>query len=213
LTILILVLRYWLGSHRQREQWLAEQVRERTLQLERALDEVERASRIDGLTAVANRGYFDEHLARSWEKAEAEGTPLGLLMLDLDRFKQLNDTHGHQVGDDALRYVAQALVASVHRSDDLVARYGGEEFVVLLPGATLESVGQMAEAMRQAIADLSTQTGVHAMPAMTASAGCASVMPRDGVTAKDLIRAADNALYRAKRSGRNRVELASDFGR
>lgn len=205
---LLVAARLWLSRSRQREQRLAEQVRERTLQLQQALDEVERASRIDGLTGVANRGYFEERLNRAWKVALAERHSLGLIMIDIDRFKRLNDSHGHQVGDDSLRRVAETLTDSVHRSGDLVARYGGEEFVVLLPGAELEAVGSMAEALRQSIADLACDdAGEPEMPTMTISAGGAAMKPETGKTPRDLIGAADDALYRAKRNGRNRVEL------
>ncbi len=206
--LIAVVIRFWLASYRLREQRLSDQVRERTLQLERALDDDERASRIDGLTGVANRRYFEERLNRAWNAAVAEGQPLGLLMIDIDRFKRLNDTHGHQTGDDALRCVAQTLTESVHRSGDLVARFGGEEFVILLPGASMESVAQMAEDMRQAVASLSDADLDSPVPAMTISLGGASITPAAGLTSRDLIGAADDALYRAKRHGRNRVEMA-----
>jgi len=203
------MFRFWMSQSRLREQRLSEQVRERTLQLEQALNEVERASRIDGLTGVANRGYFEERLNRAWKVALTEHHPLGLIMIDIDRFKHLNDSHGHQAGDDALRRVAQALTDSVHRSGDLVARYGGEEFVVLLPGADLEAVRMMAEAMRKTITELScSETTDSRLPEMTISAGGAAMEPVVETSPRDLIGAADDALYRAKRNGRNRIELA-----
>jgi len=202
-------IRLWLARSGRREQRLADQVKERTLQLEQALEKVERASRVDGLTGVANRRYFEERLNRAWKLALTERHPLGLIMIDIDRFKELNDSHGHQVGDDSLRRVAQVLTRSVHRSGDLVARYGGEEFVVLLQGADLEAVESMAEAMRRAIAELaSDDSRQSSVPDMTISAGGAAVQPDAGTTPRELIGAADDALYRAKRNGRNRIELA-----
>ncbi|OAB62538.1 hypothetical protein AY599_01760 [Leptolyngbya valderiana BDU 20041] len=208
LMLVLALVRLWIAQYRKREQRLSDQVRERTLQLEQALDEVERASRIDGLTGVANRGYFEEQLDRSWARARAERHPLGLLMVDIDRFKQLNDQHGHQLGDDALRRVAQTLTEAVHRSGDLVARYGGEEFVILVPDADLEAVGRLGEAMRKAVFELATVEGSDALPAMTVSVGGASIVPGPDASARDLVGQADDALYRAKRKGRNRVELA-----
>jgi len=215
ITFIAALLRYWVTSARRREQRLAEEVRERTYQLEKALDEVERGSRIDGLTGVANRGYFEKRLNRAWAAARAEQRKLGLVMIDLDRFKRLNDNYGHQVGDDALKVVAQALTASVYRSGDLVARYGGEEFVVLLPGADLEAVGRMAEKMRETISQLDDEAAAYggdqrSVPALTLSAGGASMQPSKDCSPRDLIAAADGALYRAKDNGRNRVELATD---
>jgi len=207
--ILVLVLvRLWFAQYRKREQRLSDQVRERTLQLEQALDEVERASRIDGLTGVANRGYFEEQLDRGWVRARTEQHPLGLLMVDIDRFKQLNDHHGHQLGDAALRRVAQTLTEAVHRSGDLVARYGGEEFVVLLPDADLDAVGRLGEAMREAVLALGADGEPDALSAMTVSVGGSSVVPGPEDSARDLVGKADDALYRAKRNGRNRVELS-----
>jgi diguanylate cyclase (GGDEF)-like protein len=208
LMLVAALARLWFAQYRKREQRLSDQVRERTLQLEQALEEVERASRIDGLTGVANRGYFEEQLDRNWARARAEQHPLGLLMVDIDRFKQLNDRHGHQLGDDALRRVAQTLTHVVHRSGDLVARYGGEEFVVLLPDADLDAVGQLGEAMRKAVSSLEVGGAPPPQPPMTVSVGGASVLPGSEISARDLVGMADDALYRAKRNGRNRVELS-----
>jgi len=210
LLALVATARLWITQSRLREARLADQVRERTLLLEQALQKVERTSRIDGLTGVANRGYFEERLQRAWSAAQSERHPLGLIMIDIDRFKQLNDSYGHQVGDEALRQVAYALTESVHRSEDLVARYGGEEFVVLLPGSDLEAATELAETMRRAIADLSDGDDASAaLPALTISAGVAALRPETGESAGDLIGAADDALYRAKRHGRDRIERAA----
>ncbi|TVQ28074.1 MAG: diguanylate cyclase [Wenzhouxiangella sp.] len=205
----IVVLRLLLRRYRQREQRLAELVSERTVQLERALESVERASRIDGLTAVANRGYFEERLTRAWRQSRDSQEPIGLIMVDIDHFKRLNDSQGHQVGDDCLRQVATALTESARRPTDLVARYGGEEFIVLLPGAGIDDVVAMAERMRARIEFLALphpDGGID--DRVTISAGCAAVRPGPGQTARSLLEKADAALYEAKRSGRNRVVRA-----
>ncbi len=204
-----LVLRLLVQRYRQREQRLAELVRERTSQLERALESVERASRIDGLTGVANRGYFEERLSRAWRQAREGQGPVGLIMVDIDHFKQLNDSQGHQVGDDCLRQVAKSLTEEARRPTDLVARYGGEEFVVLLPGAGIDDVAVLAERMRSQIAGLALphpDGGVSDI--VTISAGCAAIRPGPGQSARSLLEQADAALYQAKRAGRNRVVKA-----
>lgn len=203
------IYRLSVRQFRLREQRLSSLVRERTEQLEQALETVERSSRIDGLTGVANRGYFEERLQREWERARREGAPLGLVMADIDRFKRLNDSRGHQVGDDCLRAVAEALVSLVHRPADLVARYGGEEFAVLLPGTDDAAVAVLAERMRSGIEALALphdDGGIGGV--VTISAGCAAVTPEAGTGPRVLVESADRALYDAKRAGRNRVGAA-----
>jgi diguanylate cyclase (GGDEF)-like protein len=164
--------------------------------LGRAIETLHRISTEDGLTEVANRRHFDDTLALEWRRAARNGTPLSLLMLDIDFFKEFNDRNGHQAGDDILRRVAQVLRDSVHRAADFVARYGGEEFVVLLPDTAAEHAREIAESLRQHIEQLEI---------VTASVGVATeVASRDG-NPDDLVKRADKALYEAKRLGRNRV--------
>lgn len=203
------LLRLLVRRYRHREQRMADLVRERTSQLERALDSVERASRIDGLTGVANRGYFEERLAKAWRLARDSRDPVGLIMADIDHFKRLNDSQGHQVGDDCLRQVARSLTESARRPTDLVARYGGEEFIVLLPGAGIDDVVAIAERMRSQVEALALphpEGGEGSI--VTISAGCAATRPGPGQTARSLLEQADAALYQAKRAGRNRVVKA-----
>jgi diguanylate cyclase (GGDEF)-like protein len=164
--------------------------------LGRAIETLHRISTEDGLTEVANRRHFDDTLALEWRRAARNGTPLSLLMLDIDFFKEFNDRNGHQAGDDILRRVAQVLRESVHRAADFVARYGGEEFVVLLPDTSAEHAREIAESLRQHIEKLDI---------VTASVGVATeVASRDG-NPDELVKRADEALYEAKRLGRNRV--------
>jgi diguanylate cyclase (GGDEF)-like protein/PAS domain S-box-containing protein len=174
-------------------------------QMELALHE--QATR-DGLTGLYNRRYLDEMLPRELHQAASYRRPVGLIMLDIDHFKRCNDMYGHDAGDTLLRAVSTFL--QVHTRDgDLVCRYGGEEFTLVLPGASLAATQQRAEQIRAGIEALAVAYGGHLPLQVTVSLGVAA-FPDHGTTADDLIRAADQALYQAKHSGRNRVVLASE---
>jgi diguanylate cyclase (GGDEF)-like protein len=165
------------------------------------LEQVHKLAATDGLTGVANRRTFEATLERELNRASRAGGEVGFVLIDVDRFKQLNDTHGHQIGDDVLREVA-ATLARHCRDFDTVARYGGEEFAVLLPGAGERESLATAERLRRAIEEASTIVPV------TASAGVA-VYPTHRSDAHSLVKAADDALYESKRNGRNRVSSSS----
>lgn len=166
----------------------------------------------DGLTELANRRSFDERLAQEWGRAYRERTPLGLLMIDLDRFKSYNDTYGHLAGDDCLRTVAAILKTEVHRNADLAARYGGEEFAVLLPNTDAAGCARLGERIRRALRE---QGLLHAgnLPSglVTASVGGAVCWPwlERGPGPDSLVEAADRALYEAKDGGRDRLVMSS----
>ena len=158
----------------------------------------------DGLTKLHNHRYFQDELARAFEESQRYDRPLSLAMIDIDFFKKVNDAHGHAVGDEVLKAVARLFKESV-RSTDLVARYGGEEFAVMMPETALEDAISFAEKIRAIVGSepIATQAGPLTV---TISLGVASV-PRSRVhNAKELIVAADKALYRAKRNGRNQVQ-------
>lgn len=183
---------------------LSGRVREDNLRLRDSLKaqlRYQRAAKIDGVTGLYNRRWFDEVLARQWQRAEHEQAPLSLLFIDIDHFKRINDAHGHLVGDEALRAVADILQSGV-RPLDLVARFGGEEFAVLLPGVTAAEAREVAERLRRDIAarPLSGQAGPLAV---TVSVGVAE--RRAGERAADLLAGCDAAMYAAKRGGRDRV--------
>jgi diguanylate cyclase (GGDEF)-like protein len=168
----------------------------------RVYERLEQLAATDSLTALFNRRYFRQALTREASRAERHGGSIALMMLDIDRFKQLNDTYGHTVGDVVLKKVA-ALLSKAVRKGDVLARYGGEEFVILLSEATYRATTEIAERIRKSVA----ASSVH--PAgprrrVTVSIGWA-LYPNDTRESDNLIELADKALYFAKDTGRNRV--------
>jgi diguanylate cyclase (GGDEF)-like protein len=164
---------------------------------------VERQARLDGLTGLANRRHFEETLALELARAKRFGTPLSIVLADIDDFKAVNDRHGHAVGDLALREFA-VVVEKTHRDIDLAGRWGGEEFALLLPGTDARGAAQLAERLRAAIESHAIPLPDGASLWITASLGVSSYAA--GGTVEDLFDAVDQALYRAKTSGKNRVE-------
>ncbi|HVY06273.1 MAG TPA: GGDEF domain-containing protein [Burkholderiales bacterium] len=160
----------------------------------------------DPLTGISNRRALDEYLQKIARRARREA--VAIVMIDIDHFKLFNDRYGHQLGDECLKNVAHAIRDSLNRSGDMVARIGGEEFVVVLPGADVSAAATKADAIRQCVADLGI---LHEMSPVfrrvTISAGVAVMRPSTTVDANTILRVADTALYRAKSSGRNRVEV------
>ena len=155
----------------------------------------------DGLTAMHNRRYFDDALKEYLAEFRRVGKPVGLMILDLDHFKQVNDTHGHDVGDEVLRAVSKCL-KDMTRYHDVVARLGGEEFAVVTPNMDADMLSRFAERIRREIAAMAVMTG-NVRLKITASVGLAVWDRRE--TAEDFYRRADRQLYEAKRQGRNRV--------
>jgi diguanylate cyclase (GGDEF)-like protein len=163
----------------------------------------------DGLTGLSNRRHFDAMLDKEWRRAHRNLKPLSVLMIDVDCFKALNDTYGHQRGDDCLRQIARVLQDPPHRGYDVVARFGGEEFVVLLPETEVDAAVQIAQSLRQAIRGLEMENeGGLADGVVTVSVGVASRIPQLPEDAESIIADADLALYAAKRCGKDRVEVA-----
>jgi diguanylate cyclase (GGDEF)-like protein len=166
----------------------------------------------DFLTAMKTRGYFETQLEREIKRAERTKGPLALVMIDIDHFKVLNDTHGHHVGDLLLRDVSAVLMKDM-RQIDTVARYGGEEFALILPETNGVGAYRVAQRVRKAVEAARYFAGSPSeVVKLTISLGVA-VLPQDAQFKRDLIEAADAALYEAKRSGRNRVVLYSESGR
>lgn len=177
------------------------------LQLKRQADLLESLSFIDPLTGIPNRRRLDEALDAEWRRATRDKTPLALLMIDIDHFKQYNDHYGHGVGDACLVSVAGALADGVARAGDLIARFGGEEFVAILPETDQEAALMIGERLRKQVADMKLEhahSGV--APYVTVSIGCAALVPdEDNSGPSNLLEAADRQLYKAKQAGRNRV--------
>lgn len=165
-----------------------------------------RMSTADPLTGLANRRTLDRHLARVWKNWRASGTPVSLLMIDVDRFKRVNDSAGHLVGDDYLRTVAAAIARALTGLADPVARYGGEEFACVLPGVDADAAAGAARRVMQAIREQALPLPEPCGPGiLTVSIGLATATPgMAGVG--ELIATADRMLYRAKEAGRNRIE-------
>ena len=197
------------GLH-ERTRELEVVVEERTRALEEANTKLEALSNTDALTGIANRRNFDRVLAREWNRGQRAGTPLTLVMLDVDHFKHFNDQYGHLAGDDCLVALARVLVQAGRRAGDLVARYGGEEFVVLVPGTSGRDALATARHIQNEVWALELPHAETAPGIVTVSLGVASVVPSTQHTPEHLLREADSALYRAKQSGRNCLQSATD---
>ncbi|MEA2123930.1 MAG: hypothetical protein QOI80_712 [Solirubrobacteraceae bacterium] len=174
---------------------------------ERLMGRVHAEARVDVLTGLANRRGFDEAFPRLVERAQLEGRPIAVVSVDIDHFKAVNDTHGHDVGDRVLISVGQTLRERA-RVLDLVGRVGGEEFVVVLPGLDGQAAHRVAERIRLAI----SRSGAGRHPAITVSAGVAALEPGATATAEKLLATADAALYDAKRAGRDCTLVRSVYG-
>lgn len=210
-------------SDRALRESLEHEVTERTQALEQARSELERSnaalveanerleelSTVDALTGVANRRQFDEALEKEWARCKRHQAPLSVLLVDIDHFKQFNDTRGHLEGDGCLVTVAGACNEQCRRAGDLVARYGGEEFAVILPATPKQEAHDLALRVRRAVEELAlAHESSEVADVVTISVGAATVVPSDERVPLDLVGAADRALYEAKRGGRNRVVAA-----
>jgi len=176
-------------------------LRAMTMTLSQRSETLEQVALTDGLTGMQNRRYFDDALKEYIEEFRRINKPVGLMILDLDHFKQVNDTHGHDVGDEVLRAVASCL-KDMTRYHDVVARLGGEEFAVVAPNMDGDLLVKFAERIRKAIAGMAVLSG-NVRLKITTSVGLAVWDGKE--TAEEFYRRADRLLYQAKRMGRNRV--------
>ncbi|MBL0216474.1 MAG: diguanylate cyclase [Myxococcales bacterium] len=187
---------------------LEAKIHERTHELAEANTRLAQLAVTDGLTGLYNHRHFHERLTLEVERSQRSGLPLSLLMLDVDHFKQFNDTFGHPAGDEVLRQLARVL-ADTRRANDVVARYGGEEFAVILVDTPKFTAAKVAERVRERIYGHDFSEAAPRASKLSTSIGVAT-FPDDGADAEHLVRAADTALYAAKRAGRNRVVLSSE---
>ena len=193
---------------------LVERLRKKQLSLEKANKEIKLLSRIDSLTGCYNRGYLNELLPREITRALRYKRPLSLALCDIDHFKKINDTYGHQCGDEVLKNIVTSISEIIRADTDWLARYGGEEFLIVLPETKLRNASGLAERLRKNIANNSIATPEDEI-SITASfgvTGFSSSNPAKNITPEALISIADNHLYAAKNQGRNRVVSGSFKG-
>ena len=166
---------------------------------------LERLSYLDELTGLPNRRFFHDVCSREWRRAVRDQKAMAVIMIDIDFFKEINDTQGHQGGDDCLAAVAKAIGKALRRPGDLAARYGGDEFIILLPDSDLTGACCIAESIRHSVSRLHIENAGSPHGCLTLSIGIAAEKPERQTDWKSLCEAADQALYRAKSSGRNRI--------
>jgi diguanylate cyclase (GGDEF)-like protein len=196
-----------LSQLKAHERGLEVMVRERTRELEASNRKLASMSMTDGLTGIANRRRFDEVLLDEWRLARRGGQPLALALIDVDWFKDYNDTYGHLAGDDCLRRIAAIVSANVRPGSGLVARYGGEEFAVIAPATDEAAAMSLARTICKALADAAVPHVRSPFGVVTASVGVAVLVSGEGEPA-DLVKLADDAMYQVKARGRNQVMLA-----
>jgi diguanylate cyclase (GGDEF)-like protein len=176
------------------------------LELKRYRDWLKSQSTVDGLTGIYNRRCFDETIDNEWKRGRRNQSPLSLILMDIDFFKAYNDHYGHMAGDDTLRKIAKEIAGVIRRPADLAARYGGEEFVLLLPETDGDGAMHVANRIQEKLRFVNIPHAYSAVAdRITISIGTVTMIPTDELTPNDLIRCADELLYKAKQGGRNRI--------
>ncbi|MFL6710244.1 MAG: diguanylate cyclase domain-containing protein [Massilia sp.] len=196
------------GTLMRNQEQLEERVDERTRDLAAANEQLAALSMTDAMTGIANRRRFDEALERELQRASRAGTPLALLMIDVDFFKKYNDHYGHQQGDACLRSVAMLLQSHARRAGDLAARYGGEEFTLIAADTDPAAANALAETIRAGVEALRLPHVDSPMGVLTASVGVVALVPTSTTSAAQILGLADQAMYRAKDQGRNQAVMS-----
>lgn len=174
--------------------------------LKQHADRLRELALTDMITGVANRRCFEDRLRSEWRRCRRNRSPIALIMIDIDHFKQYNDAYGHQAGDHCLAQVASAMKHTLRRPGDLLSRYGGEEFACLLPETGLGQAMRRAEALGRSVENLGIpHAHSAARPVVTVSRGVTALVPSAEIRPRELVRTADTMLYAAKRAGRNRT--------
>jgi len=204
-----------LALQAENQDELEQRVQERTLELNIALNELEELNRelaekntLDELTSLFNRRLYDQKVLAEFRRSKRNLTPLSIVLLDIDHFKKVNDTHGHLAGDKCLSWVGQLIKENIKRSSDIACRYGGEEFVLILPDTDTQGAIALAESIRETILAFDFIVEQSELP-LTISSGVSTYLQQDDMTHLDIFAAADKALYQAKQLGRNQTQFLS----
>lgn len=195
-----------LEIQRKANETLEQRVRERTEELRAANHKLQQLSDTDQLTDISNRRSLERYLQHTFERARVDGKSVAVLLIDVDNFKPVNDTHGHPTGDDCLKVIAARIQANSRWPADMVARYGGEEFCVVLPDTDSQTATMVAERIREGIAAQPVPTRIGPLK-LTISVGAHAAIPKPDDTNEHFLEYADQALYQSKQEGRNRVTL------
>lgn len=198
-----------LEVQRRANETLEQKVQERTEELREANRKLQQLSDTDQLTNISNRRSLERYLDHTFKRATIDGTSIAVLLIDVDHFKPVNDTHGHQAGDDCLKVIAERIQTNSRWPADMVARYGGEEFCVALPATDGQTAVLVAERIREGIASTPVPTRIGPLE-LTISIGAYAAVPTPADTSEDFLERADQALYRSKQDGRDRVTLYND---
>lgn len=201
-----------LALQEESQEQLEIRVQERTMELNIALQELEEANKElsekntrDEMTGLYNRRFYDQKILAEYRRSRRNLTPLSLVILDIDHFKQVNDTYGHLAGDECIKFIAQQLKSGLGRSTDIACRYGGEEFCLILPETDTQGAKALAETLRQNVDNMSVQYQEQEIP-LKISVGVSTYQQQSEATTDNLFEAADKALYIAKENGRNQVQ-------